>query len=224
MGEIAGKLKTIKERLSSGISLIVVSKTRSVEEIMEVYNEGHRLFGENRVQELLTKRPCLPDDIHWHIIGHLQTNKVKYIVPFISMIESVDSLKLLETINREAEKAGRQIDVLIQAHIATEETKFGFDADEILAVNWKIISDQMPNIRICGVMGMASFTDDLSVVHAEFKRLHALFVRLRDEYFGNINYFSEVSMGMSGDWETAIEEGSTMIRVGTAIFGQRKYY
>jgi len=223
MGEIAGNIRMIKESLPSGVSLIVVSKTRTTEEIMEAYDAGHRLFGENRVQELLRKRDMLPADIQWHLIGHLQTNKVRYIAPFISVIESVDSLKLLEIINTEALKAGRVIDIFLQAHIATEETKFGFSPEEMMDVDWQTVCRNNTGIRIRGVMGMASFSEDSSLVHSEFRRLKSLFLSLRDAYFGNIDYFSEVSMGMSGDWPVAIEEGSTMIRVGTAIFGQRKY-
>lgn len=224
MGEIAGNIVKITEKLSAGVSLIAVSKTRSIEEITEAYKAGHRLFGENRVQELLSKKDLLPDDIQWHIIGHLQTNKVRFIAPFISMIESVDSLKLLETINREAQNENRIIDVLLQVYIATEESKFGFDIAEMGSVNWSDILAVMPNIRIRGLMGMASFSDDELLVHSEFRKLKALFVSLRDKCFRNIEYFSEVSMGMSGDWPIAIAEGSTMIRVGTAIFGQRKTF
>lgn len=224
MREIAGNIAKISEKLPAGVSLIAVSKTRSIEEITEAYEAGHRLFGENRVQELLSKRDLLPGDIQWHIIGHLQTNKVKYIAPFISMIESVDSLKLLETINSEAQKETRIIDVLLQVYIATEETKFGFDIAEMESFDWSDISSVMPNIRIRGLMGMASFSEDELLIHSEFRKLKALFVSLRDKYFRNIEYFSEVSMGMSGDWPIAIAEGSTMIRVGTAIFGQRKIF
>jgi len=224
LGEIAGNIAKIAEKLPSGISLIAVSKTRSIEEITEAYNAGHRLFGENRVQELLSKKDLLPDDIQWHIIGHLQTNKVKLIVPFISMIESVDSLKLLETINREAQKENRIIDVLIQVYIATEETKFGFEIDELESFDWSGILAMMPNIHIRGLMGMASFSDDEALIHSEFKKLKELFISLHGKYFRNIEYFSEVSMGMSGDWPIAVSEGSTMIRVGTAIFGKRKTF
>jgi len=224
LGEIAGNIAKIAEKLPSGISLIAVSKTRSIEEITEAYNAGHRLFGENRVQELLSKKDLLPDDIQWHIIGHLQTNKVKLIVPFISMIESVDSLKLLETINREAQKENRIIDVLIQVYIATEETKFGFEIDELESFDWSGILAIMQNIHIRGLMGMASFSDDETLIHSEFKKLKELFISLHGKYFRNIEYFSEVSMGMSGDWPIAVSEGSTMIRVGTAIFGKRKTF
>ena len=223
MREIAGNIKSIIGRLPSGVSLIAVSKTRSIDEILEAYQSGQRLFGENRVQELISKKDLLPGDIQWHIIGHLQTNKVKQIASFVSMIESVDSLKLLELINSEGQKANRIIDVLLQVHIATEETKSGFDVSEITSIDWSVITGQLHNVRVCGLMGMASFSDDEALVHSEFRKLKSLFVSLRDRYFGNIDYFSQVSMGMSGDWQIAVEEGSTMIRVGSAIFGQRKY-
>jgi len=223
MGEIAGNIEKITGSLPSGVSLIIVSKTRKPEEILEAYNCGHRLFGENRVQELLSKKDLLPADIKWHIIGHLQTNKVRYIVPFVSMIESIDSLRLLDVVQNESEKAGKVTDVLLQVYIATEETKFGFDISEIEQTDWKTVTESRPNVRIRGLMGMASFTDDEELVRSEFKKLRSLFLRLKEQYFREIYYFSEVSMGMSGDWRTAVEEGSTMIRVGTAVFGQRKY-
>lgn len=223
MGGIAGNIEKITGSLPSGVSLVIVSKTRKPEEILEAYNCGHRLFGENRVQELLSKKDLLPADIKWHIIGHLQTNKVKYIVPFVSMIESIDSVKLLDVVQHESEKAGKITDVLLQVYIATEETKFGFDISEIEHTDWRAVSESRPNVRIRGLMGMASFSDDEKLVRSEFKRLRSLFLRLKEQYFREIDYFSEVSMGMSGDWRTAVEEGSTMIRVGTAVFGQRKY-
>ena len=223
MGGIAGNIEKITGSLPSGVSLVIVSKTRKPEEILEAYNCGHRLFGENRVQELLSKKDHLPADIKWHIIGHLQTNKVKYIVPFVSMIESVDSLRLLDVVQNESEKAGKVTDVLLQVHIATEETKFGFDISEAEQTDWKNVSGRLPDVRIRGLMGMASFSDDEELVRSEFKKLRSLFLRLKEQYFKEIDYFSEVSMGMSGDWMTAVEEGSTMIRVGTAVFGQRKY-
>ena len=223
MREIAGNIGKIKGSLPSGVSLIAVSKTRSAEEIMEAYNCGHRLFGENKVQELLKKRDILPSDIQWHLIGHLQTNKVKLIASFISVIESVDSIKLLELINQEANKNNRVIDILLQVHIATEETKFGFDTLEIESIDWISVVADLKNVRIRGLMGMASFSSEEQMVRREFKKLKSLFISLREKYFQNIDYFSELSMGMSGDWPIAVEEGSTMIRVGSAIFGQRNY-
>lgn len=222
MGEVAGNIKSITGILPSGVSLVAVSKTRSSEEILEAYAAGQRLFGENRVQELLSKKDILPDDIRWHIIGHLQTNKVKLIIPFISMIESVDSVRLLEIINQEAARLNRTVDVLLQVYIATEETKFGFDIEEIESIDWNRINAEMHNVRIRGVMGMASFTTNEALIHTEFGKLKSIFTSIRERFFRNIIYFSEISMGMSGDWKIAVEEGSTMIRVGTAIFGQRK--
>ncbi len=190
---------------------------------MDAYNCGHRLFGENKVQELLNKKDILPPDIQWHIIGHLQTNKVKLIASFISMIESVDSIKLLELIDQEAKKNNREIDILLQVHIATEETKFGFDIQEIESIDWTSVAANLKNVRIRGLMGMASFSSEEQMVRGEFKKLKSIFISIREKYFQNIDYFSEISMGMSGDWPIAVEEGSTMIRVGSAIFGQRKY-
>jgi len=190
---------------------------------MDAYNCGHRLFGENKVQELLNKKDILPSDIQWHIIGHLQTNKVKLIASFISMIESVDSIKLLELIDQEAKKNNREIDILLQVHIATEETKFGFDIQEIESIDWTSVAANLKNVRIRGLMGMASFSSEEQMVRGEFKKLKSIFISIREKYFQNIDYFSEISMGMSGDWPIAVEEGSTMIRVGSAIFGQRKY-
>jgi PLP dependent protein len=222
MGEVAGNIKRITGILPSGVSLIAVSKTRNIQEIIEAYETGQRLFGENRVQELLLKKDILPSDIKWHIIGHLQTNKVKSLIPFISMIESVDSMRLLDTINAEAGKAGRIVDVLLQVYIATEESKFGFDIEEVSSADWTRIITEMQNIRIRGLMGMASFTEDEALIRNEFRRLKSIFASTRERCFRNIDYFSELSMGMSGDWQIAVEEGSTMIRVGTAIFGQRK--
>ncbi|HNX65455.1 MAG TPA: YggS family pyridoxal phosphate-dependent enzyme [Bacteroidales bacterium] len=223
MGEIAGNIGKIKGSLPSGVSLIAVSKTRTAGEIMDAYNCGHRLFGENKVQELLNKKDILPSDIQWHIIGHLQTNKVKLIASFISMIESVDSIKLLELIDQEAKKNNREIDILLQVHIATEETKFGFDIQEIESIDWTSVAANLKNVRIRGLMGMASFSSEEQMVRGEFKKLKSIFISIREKYFQNIDYFSEISMGMSGDWPIAVEEGSTMIRVGSAIFGQRKY-
>jgi PLP dependent protein len=222
--EIAGNIDKITRILPAGVSLIIVSKTRMPEEILEAYNCNHRTFGENKVQELLSKKDLLPTDIKWHIIGHLQTNKVKYIVPFISMIESVDSVRLLEVINDEAKKSGRVIDVLLQVHIATEETKFGFAVSEIETDDWQKLAVGLNHIRIRGLMGMASYSSDMQMVQSEFRKLKSLFILTRERCFRNTDYFTELSMGMSDDWTIALKEGSTMIRVGSAIFGPRKYY
>ena len=189
--------------------------------IMEAWNEGVRLFGENRVQELLAKREELPSDIEWHLIGHLQTNKVKFIVPFVSMIESVDSFKLLKAINREAETAGRTINCLLQIHIASEETKYGFSLPEIEEMLGSKEYSLLRSVSIRGVMGMATFTDNMSLVRQEFRQLRTCFETLKKKYFAADSNFSEVSMGMSGDYMIAVEEGSTIIRVGSLLFGER---
>jgi PLP dependent protein len=221
MPGISGNIIFLKSRLPESVKLIAVSKTKPVADIMEAYNAGQRLFGENRVQELLTKKDLLPADIEWHLIGHLQTNKVKYIVPFISMIQSVDSVKLLDTINSEAHKMNRIVNCLLQIHIAAEETKFGFSMNELHTFMKKENILSLQNVRICGVMGMATFTSDTTVVMSEFKYLKKCFVSLKEEYFNSYIFFSEISMGMSGDYETALKEGSTMVRIGSLIFGNR---
>ncbi|HOY30932.1 MAG TPA: YggS family pyridoxal phosphate-dependent enzyme [Bacteroidales bacterium] len=220
---ISDKIKSLQEQLPAGVQLVVVSKTQPVKEIVAAYDAGQRIFGENKVQELAEKKALLPDDIQWHMIGHLQTNKVKYIAPFVSLIQSVDSLKLLAEINKEAIKNGRIIDCLLEFHIASEESKFGLIIDNAREI---LLSDNyfaMRNVRICGVMGMASFVDDEAVVRAEFRFLANIFHQLKSEFFAGKEYFSEISMGMSIDYPLAIEEGSTMVRVGTAIFGERNY-
>jgi pyridoxal phosphate enzyme (YggS family) len=221
MSAIASNITSLKQSLPPSVRLVAVSKTRSVNEIMEAYNTGHRCFGENRVQEILKKKDQLPPDIQWHLIGHLQRNKVKFIVPFVSMIHSVDSLRLLAEINAEAMKSERVVDVLLQVHIAKEETKFGFSMEEI---DHMMVSPQfmeLRNVRICGIMGMATFTEDTEQVRMEFRSLADLFLDLKNRYFSAEICFREISMGMSGDYETAMQEGSTMIRVGSLIFGER---
>jgi pyridoxal phosphate enzyme (YggS family) len=201
--------------------LVAVSKTQSNEQILAVYNNGQRIFGENRVQEMLQKCAALPKDIEWHMIGHLQSNKVKQIASFVQMIHSVDSLSLLQEINRQAEKHGRCIDCLLQFHIAKEETKFGFDESEALELLSNPVFGLLGNIRICGVMGMATFTDNAEQVRAEFKSLKDIFDRIKSRYFADKDYFKERSMGMSGDWQIALQEGSTMVRMGSLLFGNR---
>ena len=221
MSDIAGNIDFLKSQLPCTVRLVAVSKTKPVSDIMNAYNKGQRYFGENRVQELLNKKELLPPDIKWHLIGHLQSNKVKYIVPFISMIQSVDSYKLLITINSEAIKIKKVVDCLLQIHIAAEETKFGFTMYEL---NESLQSDiilKLSNVRICGVMGMATFTSDTDQVKKEFRYLRDCFHSLKDTYFKTSTYFKEISMGMSGDFKIAIQEGSTMVRVGSLIFGER---
>jgi pyridoxal phosphate enzyme (YggS family) len=218
---ISEHLHEIIHTLPEHVTLIAVSKTKPVSDILEAYNAGQRHFGENKVQEMMDKYPQLPKDIHWHLIGHLQTNKVKYIAPFVSLIHSVDSLKLLKEINKQAEKNNRVIDCLLQFHIATEETKFGLDLEEASDLLDSNDLRNLHNIRIVGVMGMASFTDDEEQVRKEFRHLRSIFDKLKNTRFPHENSFSVISMGMSGDYQLAIEEGSTMVRVGSSIFGSR---
>lgn len=209
------------KNLPAGVKLVAVSKTKTEEEIMQVYDAGQRLFGENKVQELIPKYEKLPRDIDWHLIGHLQTNKVKYIAPFVSMIHSVDSLKLLKTINKEAQKNNRVIKCLLQFHIAEEDTKFGLNRAEAEEMLNSETFKELKNAEICGVMGMATFTEDMEHVRREFKSLKAVFEWLKKDYFSDQPQFKEISMGMSDDYPIAIEEGCTIIRVGSAIFGSR---
>ncbi len=224
MSKIAGNISLIKKKLPDNVKLVAVSKTHPAEAVKEAYLAGQRIFGENKVQELVSKYEELKDlDIKWHLIGHLQTNKVKYIASFVEMIHSVDSLKLLEEINKHSEKNSRVTDCLLQFHIATEESKFGLDLSEAEEMLSSVQFKGMSNIRICGVMGMASFSDDESLIRAEFSELRRIYNKLKQTYFSQNTYFSELSMGMSSDWNIAIEEGSTMIRVGSIIFGNRNY-
>jgi PLP dependent protein len=214
--------KTIIDELGAGITLVAVSKTKPVEDIRELYDLGQRDFGENYVQELVDKQPVLPAGIRWHFIGHLQSNKVKYIVPFVHLIHGVDSLKLLEEINKQSKKINRITPVLLQVHIAREETKFGLDEkelEEILKYRSDPPSDHLPNIKISGLMGMASFTDDMNKVRAEFKYLKSLF----DKFNTPASALNTLSMGMSSDYKMAMEEGSNMVRIGSLLFGARNY-
>jgi hypothetical protein len=213
-----GSLGDIMRTIPAGVKLVAVSKTAGIDKILSVYHEGQRAFGENRAQSLLEKQPALPQDIEWHFIGHLQTNKVKYIAPFISMIHSVDSLKLLAEIDKEAARCKRIIPCLLQFHIATEETKYGLDLSEASEMLNSPACKEMHNIRIAGVMGMATFTDDAGKVRREFGLLREYFKKLRHDFFEGDEGFREISMGMSGDYNIAIEEGSTMVRIGSAIF------
>ena len=216
-------LETVRKTIPSGVLLVAVSKTKPVEDIQEAYDAGQRVYGENHALEMRDKHEVLPKDIDWHFIGHLQTNKIKYIISFARMIHSIDTFNLLQAVNKEAVKHDRVIDCLLQFHIAEEETKFGLDmaeADDILQ------SDEyktMKNIRICGVMGMATNTDDMVQVRKEFRHLKEIFDTLKAKYFADCEWFKEISMGMSHDYPIAIEEGSTMVRVGSKIFGERNY-
>ncbi|NLF43133.1 MAG: YggS family pyridoxal phosphate-dependent enzyme [Bacteroidales bacterium] len=221
--QISENLKNILHSLPEKVKLIAVSKNHSVSEISEAYQAGQKVFGENKVQELMEKVDKLPSDIEWHLIGHLQTNKVKYIAPVVNWIHSVDSFKLLKTINNEALKHNRHIDCLIQMYIASEETKFGLSLPEAKELLLNPETSTFTNIRIRGLMGMASFTDDKNQVRNEFASLRNYFNELKQGFFPNNPLFSEISMGMSDDYPIAIEQGSTMVRIGTAIFGQRVY-
>ena len=215
-------LEVITQRLSEkNARLVAVSKTHPPERIMPLYLKGQRIFGENRVQELQQKYEVLPKDIEWHLIGHLQTNKVKFIAPYISLVHSVDSLDLLKEINKQALKNNRVIDCLLQFHIATEETKFGLSEQEASDMLHNPAFSEMKNIRVCGVMGMATFTDDQLLIRSEFRHLKSIFDSLKNGFFENSPWFREVSMGMSGDWEIALEEGSTLVRIGSLLFGHR---
>ena len=211
----------IKSHLPEGVKLIAVSKFQPVEVIQQAYDAGQRLFGENRVQELIAKQPLLPDDIKWHFIGTLQTNKVKFIAPFISMIQSVDSIKLMREINRQAGKCNRNIQVLIEVHIAEENSKHGFSPDECRSLFENGVPSQFENIQVCGLMGMATFTDNMEQVRREFRMLRTLFDDVRKMPSIDTSIFTELSIGMSDDYKIAIEEGSTMVRIGTALFGER---
>lgn len=213
--------KILKDLYPTRARLVAVSKTKSGPEIMDLYRQGQRIFGENKVQELVPKYEALPKDIEWHLIGHLQTNKVKYIAPFVTLIHSADSYKVLKEINKQALRCERTIDVLLQFKIAEEDTKYGFD----LASAQEMLKDpafsELKNIRIVGVMGMATFTDDVAQVRQEFRRLREVFDVLKKRYFTDAPHFREISMGMSDDYPIALEEGSTMVRIGTLLFGQR---
>ncbi|OFX44187.1 MAG: YggS family pyridoxal phosphate enzyme [Bacteroidetes bacterium GWA2_30_7] len=220
---IVENLKNLKKNLPENVKLVAVTKTHPIEKILEIYNSGYKIFGENKVQELVQKYESLPKDIEWHMIGHLQTNKVKLIAPFVSLIHSVDSLKLLKEINKEAIRNNRIIDVLLEIYIATENTKFGLsqeEASEILKSNeFKLLT----NIQICGVMGMASYTENTSIIKDEFENLKNIFLYLKENFFNEIAHFKDISMGMSNDFQIAIDAGSTIIRVGSLIFGERDY-
>ncbi|MEI6576663.1 MAG: YggS family pyridoxal phosphate-dependent enzyme [Bacteroidota bacterium] len=218
---ITENISLLKSSLPQSVRLVAVSKTRSISEILDAYHAGQSIFGENRVQEIQKKAPLLPADIEWHLIGHLQSNKVKQILPFVSLIHSVDSFNLLQEINREAIKMNRVIPCLIQFHIAREESKTGFSTVEFFQSVSPLILESLKNVMINGVMGIASFTSDESIVRSEFQLLRKIYLILKDQYFKDTPGFRDISMGMSDDYPIAIEEGSTLIRVGTAIFGSR---
>ncbi|MCK4346562.1 MAG: YggS family pyridoxal phosphate-dependent enzyme [Bacteroidales bacterium] len=218
---IPENIKLLQKEIPSSVKLVAISKTKPVSDILEAYYSGFTTFGENKVQELIKKQEDLPEDIEWHMVGHLQTNKVKYIAPFVNMIQSVDSLKLLKIIDKEARKHNRIINCLLQLHIAMEETKFGLSLNEVQEILESPDFKLLKNARIVGLMGMATFTSEEEVIRMEFKFLADCFIKLKKDYFPTDKKFKEISMGMSGDYKIAIEEGSTMIRVGSLIFGSR---
>lgn len=218
---VRDNIDRLREEVPEEVKIVAVSKFHPIDEIMEAYEDGQILFGESRVQELEEKQPHLPQDIEWHFIGSLQRNKVRFIAPFVSLIHSLDSERLMHEIDKRAAQHNRVISCLLQLHVADEKTKSGFTPDEcrefLAGGNWK----KYPNVKIAGVMGMATYTDNIDQVRSEFKQIKSLFDEFKAEYFKNDNSFSEISMGMSGDYPIAIEEGATIIRVGTLIFGER---
>lgn len=220
---VAENLQVIKEKVPSNVTLVAVSKTKADEAILEAYQAGHRDFGENKVQDLAAKQERLPADIRWHMIGHLQSNKVKYLAPFVHLLHGVDSLKLLGVINREAEKAGRVIDCLLQIRIALDETKFGLTEEELMLLVRSDTFREMKHIRIRGLMGMATYTENSKQIREEFNHLKRIFDRLKLAQFKNQDSFDQLSCGMSGDYQLAIEEGSNLVRIGSLIFGPRNY-
>lgn len=222
MNSIGANINKIKEQLPAGVTLIAVSKTKPVDLLQQAYEAGMRHFGENKVQEMCSKQPLMPADVHWHLIGHLQSNKVKYIAPFVHLIHSVDSLKLLEEINKQGAKNNRVIDCLLQVFIATEETKFGLDETEVRALLGSTELAGMTHVRLCGLMGMASNTANEGQVKLEFTRLKELFNNLSEEVYPHTT-MQTLSMGMSSDYALAVSCGSNMIRVGSSIFGERNY-
>jgi len=220
---IQRNIEEIRKHIPAHVKLVCVSKFHPNETLMEAYQCGERVFGESKVQELCGKQESLPTDISWHFIGHLQSNKIKFIVPFVELIHGVDSYKLLEEINKQALKAGKTVNCLLQIHIAKEETKFGFSAEELIQTlsegKWKALS----GINICGLMGMATYTDNREQIRNEFKGLKGLLDLVKEQYFSEYPTFCELSMGMSDDYLLAIEEGSTLVRIGSSIFGHREY-
>ena len=243
---VKDNLSALYEKLPSAVKLVAVSKFHPVERLMEAYDSGQRIFGENRPQELASKVPQMPSDVEWHFIGHLQTNKLKLVLPYVSLVQSVDSLHLLEAIDKWGRDNGRTIDVLLELHLGAEETKHGFTEEEILSIvaadrffdsvsgvaqndNQSVISTKAAGrveksfVRIRGLMGMATNTEDEGVIEVDFARIEALFKRIREEHPKLRETFTELSIGMSGDWPIAVRHGATMVRIGTDIFGAREY-
>ncbi len=219
---IAENLATLRKEIPEHVTLVLVSKTRTTNEILEAYDAGQRHFGESKAQELVPKAEELPGDIHWHMVGHLQSNKVKYIAPFVALIHSVDKMKLLKVINKEGQKNERVIPVLLQLHIAEESTKYGMSYEEVCELLESTAYREMDAIEVQGLMGMATFTDDMEQVRKEFRQLKAHFDAIRERYFNGRESFRTLSMGMTNDYRHGIDEGSNMVRIGTAIFGARQ--
>lgn len=220
---IAQNLQCITAQLPQGVRLVAVSKFHPVDKVMKAYNAGQRIFGENRAQELAAKAPQMPTDIEWHFIGHLQKNKVRMIMPWASTIQSIDSIQLLQLVNKEAARIDHHVNVLLQLHVAKEQTKSGFSIDEVLKAAEEGAFNNLSNVTICGVMAMATFTDDMNQVASEFELVHNTFLTLRDKHFAGNPAFKEISMGMSDDWPVAVKHGATLVRIGTDIFGAREY-
>lgn len=220
---VAENIEQIKANLPEYVQLVAVSKTKPAHLLMEAYRHGQRAFGENKVQEMVQKYEELPKDIEWHFIGHMQTNKVKYIVPFVRLIHGIDSFKLLQTIDKEAKKCGRIIPCLLQFHIAEEDSKFGFSMPEVTDMLRSAEFARLTHVKISGVMGMATFTNDENQIRKEFACLKSYFEKLKTDFFPESDDFKEISMGMSGDYLIAVAEGSTMVRIGSTIFGERNY-
>lgn len=220
---IAQNLQRITAQLPNNVKLVAVSKFHPVEKVMEAYDAGQRIFGENRAQELAAKAPQMPSDIEWHFIGHLQKNKVRMIMPWASVIQSIDSIELLQLVNKEAARIDRHVDVLLQLHVAKEQTKSGFTIDEVLQAAAEGAFNDLSNVTIAGVMAMATFTEDKEQVASEFEQVHNTFLTLRDKYFASNDAFKQISMGMSDDWHIAVQHGATLVRIGTDIFGAREY-
>ena len=223
MINVKENIRKLQDSLPKGVGLVAGSKFHPVELLREAYDAGQRIFGESRAQELLQKVGQMPDDVKWHFIGHLQTNKVRAIVPYVAMIHSIDSEKLLRVVDSEAERAGRVVDVLLQLHVAQEETKYGMTADECVAMVESGVLAELTHVRVCGVMGMATNTDDENEIRAEFRKIKQVFDLLHEGCLHDSDCFREISMGMSDDYQIAVEEGSTLVRVGHSIFGERQY-
>ena len=220
---IAQNIERITAQLPQGVKLVAVSKFHPIERLQEAYAAGQRIFGENRAQELAAKAPQMPSDVEWHFIGHLQKNKARMIMPWASTIQSIDSTELLQLVNKEAARIDRHVNVLLQLHVAKEQTKSGFTIEEVLKAASEGAFSNLSNVTITGMMAMATFTSDMEQVASEFEQVHDTFVKLRDNYFAGDERFKEISMGMSNDWPIAVQHGATLVRIGTDIFGQREY-